>query len=113
SSGANSVLQMNMGQGKTSVVMPMVAAALADRTRLVRIVVPKALLTQTGMLMQARLGGLLGRCISHTPFSRRVDTSPATTMVYRTIHEDAMRGAGVCVTLPEHMMSFTLSGLQR
>jgi hypothetical protein len=32
-SGSNSVLQMNMGQGKTSCIMPMVAAELADKKR--------------------------------------------------------------------------------
>ncbi|KAK4442765.1 hypothetical protein QBC34DRAFT_479587, partial [Podospora aff. communis PSN243] len=56
-SDANSVLQTNMGQGKTSCIMPMAAASLADGKNLVRVIVPKALLLQTAHLLQSRLGG--------------------------------------------------------
>ena len=41
SSGKNSVLQLNMGEGKSSVIVPIVAWALADGKKLVRIVVLK------------------------------------------------------------------------
>jgi len=41
---ANFVLQMNMGQGKSSVVIPMVVAQLANAKNLVRVVVPRPLL---------------------------------------------------------------------
>jgi hypothetical protein len=40
----NSVLQMNMGKGKTSCIVPMAVAALADGENLARLVVPKPLL---------------------------------------------------------------------
>lgn len=113
SSGSNSVLQMNMGQGKTSVIIPMVAAVLADTKRLVRVVVPKALLLQTAQLMQARIGGLLGREIRHVPFSRKTPTSQQTIQEYYAIHKRIMKSAGVMITLPEHIMSFMLSGPQR
>lgn len=113
SSGSNSVLQMNMGQGKTSIIIPMVASVLADTERLVRIVVPKPLLLQTAQIMQARLGGLLGRTISHVPYSRKVSTAPNITNAYVDVHKRSMRSAGVMITLPEHIMSFSLSGLQR
>lgn len=57
----NSVLQMNMGEGKTSCIMPMAAATLANGNNLVRVVVPKALLLQTAQTLIIRLGGLVGR----------------------------------------------------
>ncbi|KAL1638643.1 hypothetical protein SLS58_008761 [Diplodia intermedia] len=113
SSGANSVLQMNMGQGKTSCVIPMVAASLADTKRLVRIIVPNALLLQTAQLLHGRLGGLLGRQIRHVPYSRRTPTAQDTTKAFWEIHKEMMRDAGIMVALPEHTMSFMLSGLQR
>lgn len=56
SSKSNSLLQMNMGQGKTSVILPMVACALADSRNLLKVIVPKALLLQTAQLLQNRLG---------------------------------------------------------
>ncbi|POS73886.1 hypothetical protein DHEL01_v207720 [Diaporthe helianthi] len=50
SSGENSVLQMNMGQGKTSCIVPMAIAILADTAQIARLVVPKALLLQSAQL---------------------------------------------------------------
>ncbi|KAA8641674.1 uncharacterized protein ATNIH1004_011810 [Aspergillus tanneri] len=57
-SKSNSVLQLNLGQGKTSVIMPMVACPLANGRNLARLIVPKALLLQTAQIIQSRLGGL-------------------------------------------------------
>ncbi|KAH7122883.1 hypothetical protein EDB81DRAFT_861125 [Dactylonectria macrodidyma] len=112
-SGSNSVLQMNMGQGKTSCIIPMVAAALADKTRLVRVIVPKALLQQTSQLLQSRLGGILGRQLRHVPFSRRTATANEKIKAYWEIHKDMMKSAGIMICQPDHIMSFMLSGCQR
>ncbi|KAL5609418.1 hypothetical protein FOVSG1_004099 [Fusarium oxysporum f. sp. vasinfectum] len=112
-SGSNSVLQMNMGQGKTSCVIPMAAAALANKKQLVRVIVPKALLQQTAQLLQARLGGILGRGIRHVPFSRRTPTTEKNIRAYHLIHRDMLKSGGVMICQPEHQMSFMLSGRQR
>lgn len=113
SSGANSVLQMSMGQGKTSVIMPMVACALAKGDILTRLLVPNALLSQTAQTLQSRLGGLLGREILHIPFSRRTPTTPHHLNEYRRLHEDMLNRSGIILGVPEHVLSFKLSGLQR
>jgi hypothetical protein len=138
-SRSNSVLQMNMGQGefasfdivprkpfrtrqirltqiyvgKTSCIMPMVATVLADTKKLLRVVVPKALLLQTAQLLQARLGGLLGREVGHVPFSRKTPTNPESSKAFFNIHKEARVSSGVILALPEHILSFMLSGLQR
>ncbi|KAF4980380.1 hypothetical protein FZEAL_3610 [Fusarium zealandicum] len=112
-SGSNSVLQMNMGQGKTSCIIPMAAAALANREQLVRVIVPKALLQQTAQLLQARLGGILGRNIRHVPFSRRTPTTEKNIRAFLSIHRETLKSAGVMICQPEHNMSFMLSGRQR
>lgn len=112
-SGGNSVLQMNMGQGKTSLIMPMVACVLADRNMLARLLVPKALLSQTAQILQSRLGGLLGREVTHVPFSRRTPTTPQHIHVYRSLHEEMMQTSGIMLAIPEHVLSFKLCGLQR
>ncbi|KAF4425149.1 hypothetical protein FACUT_10088 [Fusarium acutatum] len=112
-SGSNSVLQMNMGQGKTSCIIPMAAAALANKKQLVRVIVPKALLQQTAQLLQARLGGILGRGIRHVPFSRRTPTTEKNLRAYHSIHRDMLKSGGVMICQPEHQMSFMLSGRQR
>ncbi|KAL3460831.1 hypothetical protein BJX64DRAFT_289961 [Aspergillus heterothallicus] len=112
-SGANSVLQMNMGQGKTSVIMPMVAAVLANGQMLNRILVPKALLSQAAQILQSRLGGLLGRDIVHVPFSRRTRTTVSLINEYYELHKQVLDTSGIILGIPEHILSFKLSGLQR
>ncbi|KAF3221100.1 hypothetical protein TWF106_006425 [Orbilia oligospora] len=112
-SGNNSVLQMNMGQGKTSCIMPMAAAILADGRRLLRVVVPRALLLQTVQMIHARLGGLVGREVCHIPFSRQTSTSPEIIQAYHDIHSKILTSSGLMICLPEHTLSFMLSGLQR
>ncbi|KAF3909914.1 hypothetical protein ABW21_db0200578 [Orbilia brochopaga] len=112
-SGNNSVLQMNMGQGKTSCIMPMAAAILADGKRLLRVVVPRALLLQTVQIIHARLGGLVGREVRHVPFSRQTSTSPEVIKTFHEIHTKILKCSGLMISLPEHTLSFMLSGLQR
>lgn len=111
-SGRNSVLQMNMGQGKSSVVVPMVVALLADTENLVRIVVPKALLQQTAQLLHTNVGRLLGRQVRHVPFSRRTSTKEETVKHYKRLHRDIQKRSGVMLCIPEHNLSFMLSGQQ-
>ena len=92
--------------------MPIVAAFLADTSQLCRIIVPKALLQQTAQILQSRLGGLLGREISHVPYSRKSSTTLTATEAYVKFHEDVMKSAGVLLSLQEHILSFKLSGIQ-
>ncbi|POS83055.1 hypothetical protein EPUL_004549, partial [Erysiphe pulchra] len=111
-SGKNSVLQMNMGQGKTSCIMPMAAATLADGSNLARVIVPRALLNQTIQLLQARLGGLLGREVEHIPFSRKLSKIPNIAENYLNQLQRTQKASGIIVTLPEQILSFKLSGYQ-
>lgn len=93
--------------------MPMAAVALANSKRLLSVVVPKPLLLQTAQLMQVRLGGLIGRRVLHVPFSRRTPTHSDTTREYHLLHSATKASCGIVVTIPEHVLSFQLSGLQR
>ncbi|KAL6903326.1 hypothetical protein GGI43DRAFT_433343 [Trichoderma evansii] len=111
-SGVNSVLQMNMGQGKMSCIMPMAVSVLADRKSLCRLIVPKALLFQTAQIIQSRLGGLVGRIIRHIPFTRRSPANTETLERYQALHRSTLESGGVMLCLPEHILSFKLSDLQ-
>jgi hypothetical protein len=91
----------------------MAAAVLADGKNLLRVVVPKPLLLQTAQLLQSRLGGLLGRTILHIPFSRKTKTDMDLLKKFDTIHQNLRKSAGVLLALPEHMLSFKLSGQQQ
>jgi hypothetical protein len=91
----------------------MVAAVLADKSNLARIVVPRALLLQSAQVMQAKLGGLVNREIIHIPFSRKTSTSQTLMQLYGHLHAQSRRSMGVMLTLPEHILSFKLSGVQQ
>ena len=89
-SGMNSVLQMNMGLGKTSVIMPCIAAHLAGRrAQVMRVIVPRSLLAQTSTILHGRLGRLIGSNVLHVPYSRRTDHSEATTDAFLQLHQNA------------------------
>ncbi|KAF1972673.1 hypothetical protein BU23DRAFT_643344 [Bimuria novae-zelandiae CBS 107.79] len=108
SSGGNSVVQLLMGRGKTSCII-----LLADKQSLMRILIPRSLLLQSAQVMKIKLGGLVGREVLHIPFSRRTQTDGRLFKSYRQLHKDLRNRGGVLLALPENILSFKLSGLQR
>ncbi|KAI0809453.1 hypothetical protein GGR55DRAFT_175773 [Xylaria sp. FL0064] len=108
----NGVLQLSMGKGKTSCIIPMVEAVLADGTSLSRVIVPKALLTQTAQIMQSKLGGLVGRDVIHLPYSRRTSTTKQNLDLYIKLHHEAQQTHRIMLTCAEHLLSYKLLGWQ-
>lgn len=111
--GENAVLQLNMGEGKSSVIVPMVMTALSDGKSLGRLVVLKPLLKQTLDLLSQRLGGLVDRRIFHAPFTRENRLDETELSQLRAQFEKCQQDQCIVVTLPEHMMSFRLMGRER
>jgi hypothetical protein len=111
--GDNQIMQLNMGEGKSSVVVPMVAAALADGTRLVRVIVAKPQAKQMFEMMRSKLGGLLDRPIYHAPFSRNVTLGRDDVAGIQTMYEECMATGGVLLVQPEHILSFQLMAIDR
>ena len=91
----------------------MVALILADKTHLLRILVPRALLLQSAQVMHIKLGGLLGRDLIHIPFSRRTRVDEQLLKTFAQLQSDLRKSGGVLLALPEHVLSFKLGGLQR
>lgn len=112
-SGQNSVLQLNMGEGKSSVIVPMAAVALAKGDAIVRVVVLKPLANQMFQMLVERLSGLLNRRIFYMPFSRQLDVGPERIRLIRSIYTRCMEAGGILVAQPEHMLSFKLMGIDR
>lgn len=109
-SSQNSILQLNMGEGKSSVIMPMVAATLADRTRLVRVVVLKQLFKPMTYILTNRLGGLLSRRISSIPFSRSLVLDVQDLAKLLRTFQSNMESGDIWLAQPEHILSFDLYG---
>ncbi|KAK1980119.1 hypothetical protein LZ30DRAFT_595422 [Colletotrichum cereale] len=111
-SAKNAVMQLNMGEGKSSVIVPIVAAALADRSRLVRIIVAKPQSKQMLQMLESKLGGMLNRRIFHLPFSRALKIGPAEAEALGSLCRDCLESAGVMLVQPEHILSFQLMGIE-
>ncbi|KAH7882701.1 hypothetical protein F5I97DRAFT_1984211, partial [Phlebopus sp. FC_14] len=112
-SGHNTAQQLNMGEGKSSVIVPIAVATLADGDKLVRVVVPKALMTQMFQLLVDRLGGLTDRRVYCLPFSRSVNVGPVQAQVLHDIMQECMCERGILVVQPDHILSLKLMSVEK
>ncbi|KAI6777666.1 uncharacterized protein J7T54_007393 [Emericellopsis cladophorae] len=111
--GRNEVMQLNMGEGKSSVIVPMIATALADGHRLVRVIVGKPQANQMLEMLISKLGGLVNRPIFQLPFSRDVQPEASDVAGIQSIFDDCIAEGGVLLVQPEHVLSFKLMALER
>ncbi|CAF1324840.1 unnamed protein product [Adineta steineri] len=105
----NIVMQMNMGEGKTSVILPMLAVSLSStNTSLVRIVVLKSLFPTNHQSLRCKLGGLLNRRIF--PFACRRDMNFNNKQINQISDrlKQGLRNCDVILTSPEDILSFDL-----
>lgn len=107
-SSANTVMQLNMGEGKSSIIVPIAAAALADGNRVVGVVVLKPLASQMRHLLIQKLGGLLGRRLHYMPVSRSMQMDSSKAQSVREMYEDCMRTGGILLVQSEHINSFEM-----
>ncbi len=94
-----------MGEGKSSVIVPLVAAALADGSNLARIVTLKPLSNQMFQLLLSRLSDLADRRIFYVPFSRNLHMSASVVQSINTLYRQCVDDGGVLVVQPEHLLS--------
>ena len=98
-------LQLNMGEGKSSVIVPLVASTLADGSNLMRVVTLKPLSNQMFQILVTRLSGLLNRPIFYIPFSRSLRMKASLVDTIRSLYERCVAEGGVLVAQPEHILS--------
>jgi len=104
-SNQNISLQLNMGEGKSSVIVPLVSSTLAEGSNLVRIITLKPLSNQMFQLLVTRLSGLANRPIFYLPFSRSLRISSSLVKTIRVLYERCVAEGGVLVVQPEHILS--------
>jgi hypothetical protein len=113
STGKNTSLQLNMGEGKSYVIVPLVAAALSDSQKLVRVIVLKSLSAQMFQLLVERLSGLAQRRIFCVPFSRSLSVNSSKVQMYRDLMQECMDTRGILLVQPDHILSFELMSVDR
>ena len=107
-------LQLNMGEGKSSVIIPMAACSLADGQTLVRVVVLKSLVPQMFQLLVDRVAGLANRRVAYFPFSRQINLRSAADMAsVKSLYENCKQDAGVLLVQPEHILSAKLLSIEK
>ncbi|CAF3467127.1 unnamed protein product [Rotaria sp. Silwood1] len=106
---SNIVMQMNMGEGKTSVILPMLALSLcSSSSSLVRIIVLKSLFSMNYQSLRCKLGGLLNRRI--LPFACRRDMNFSDIQLNKIFNrlQQGLSDCDVVLTSPEDILSFDL-----
>ncbi|KAH8834406.1 hypothetical protein DL96DRAFT_1491613 [Flagelloscypha sp. PMI_526] len=104
----NMVTQLNMGEGKTSVITPVASAALALGTTLVHVVVLKPLVDQSLHLLRERLSNLANRPIFIMPFSRDVSMTTENAAKIESLFRRCQEAGGILLAQPEHILSLHL-----
>ncbi|KAH6861099.1 hypothetical protein BKA58DRAFT_448898 [Alternaria rosae] len=110
--GWNIVLQLLMGGGKSSTILPILSAYHGDKKKLVRVVIAKPQSRQMLQMLVAKLGGLLNRKVYQMPFSRNLRLSAQDAQIIREIYEECIRERGVLLIQPEHILSFKLMAVE-
>ncbi|KAI4913140.1 hypothetical protein J4E85_010873 [Alternaria conjuncta] len=110
--GWNIVLQLLMGGGKSSTILPILSAFHGDRKKLVRVVIAKPQSRQMLQMLVAKLGGLLNRKVYQMPFSRNLRLNAQDAVTIREIYEECIRERGVLLIQPEHILSFKLMAVE-
>ncbi|KAJ7636917.1 hypothetical protein FB45DRAFT_451702 [Roridomyces roridus] len=110
-SNENTISQLNMGEGKSTVIVPLITSRLADSGTLARVVVLKQLAVQMFQTLRNTLSGLLNRRVFYFPFSRDVQPGVGEAQKMQSLFELCMNQRGVWIAQPEHILSFKLMGL--
>ncbi|CAF3758362.1 unnamed protein product [Rotaria sordida] len=109
SSVRNIVMQMNMGEGKTSVILPMLALSLCSSSlSLVRIVVLKALFPMNYQSLRYKLGGLLNRHVISFACRRDMNFNYAQVNKIFDRLKQGLHNLDIVLTSPEDILSFDL-----
>jgi Protein of unknown function (DUF3638) len=112
-SGRNVSLQFNMGEGKSSIIVPLVVSTLANGSNLVRVVTLKPHSNQMFQLLVGRLSGLANRPIFYVPISRHLRMTMSLVRTIRGCYERCIAEGGVLVVQPEHILSQKLMHIHK
>lgn len=107
----NSVMQLNMGEGKSSVIIPMVASALGGR-QLVRVIVAKPQFKQMQQTLIAKISGMISRRVYQLPISRALSLNHSELSIIYDMVQECQQEGGIMLVQPEHLLSFQLMGLE-
>jgi hypothetical protein len=104
----NTLIQLSMGKGKSSVIIPMLAIVIADGDAMARIMCLNQLREQTLRLLSERLGGIINRTVYHLPFSRTTTVDEKFLDQLGAIHTEIIAQGGILIARSEEVLAFRL-----
>ncbi|EGG19507.1 hypothetical protein DFA_00085 [Cavenderia fasciculata] len=108
---SNECVQLQMGEGKTSVILPIMCLAIPNGIRIARVNAIPSLLQTYIQDLQMRLGSsILNRPIHLYPFKRDIGPSISESNVQSILGniEKCKQMNGIILCTPEHRLSFNL-----
>ncbi|KAL6790980.1 hypothetical protein J3E68DRAFT_411742, partial [Trichoderma sp. SZMC 28012] len=108
----NATMQLNMGEGKSTVILPTVASYLADGTRLVCVIGTKPQAKELFRMLTSKLGGLMNHQVYQMPFSRSLKLTESDAHTIFNFLKKCSETGGVLLMQPEHLLSFKLMGIE-
>ncbi|KAH8827595.1 hypothetical protein DL96DRAFT_1599589 [Flagelloscypha sp. PMI_526] len=110
----NATLQLNMGEGKSSVIVPLVAASLANGEQLVRVVSLKPLIPSMFAILRDKVASLPNRRVAYFPFSRDILRQPGDVLGrLSSLYDQVKRQRGLLLAQPEYILSPKLLSIER
>ena len=107
--GVSPIMQLNMGEGKTRVILPMLILHWLNSDKLIRLNFLSALMSEAFTYLHQQLGATLFGCKLHTlPFSRDVNLSNEQALIMYKSLEFCRNFNGVLLITPEHRLSLKL-----
>ncbi|KAM3489888.1 hypothetical protein MY3957_006831 [Beauveria namnaoensis] len=108
-SGENAVMQLNMGEGKSSIIIPILSASLAQGKMLVRVFSGRHQSKQMMDTLITAMSGLMDRPVFCMPFHRDSKLGPKSIIKVKDSLLDCVNNGGVLLLQPEHHLSLLLS----
>lgn len=103
------ITQLNMGEGKTRVILPMLVLELARSDRFVRLHFLSQLIDEAYYYLHRHLtASLMGRRLLQLPFHRDVGLVPQDVLVIQDCLKRCMCARGAVLVTPEHRLSLQL-----
>lgn len=107
-SNMHSVMQLNMGEGKTAVIVPLLCAILSNKKHLCQVTVLKPLFESNLKSLRKCLGGMLNHRVFIFPCRRDMIFDEADVRLLLDSYHECKKLKGVIMTLPEYRLSLQL-----
>ncbi|KAI4522715.1 hypothetical protein K525DRAFT_268624 [Schizophyllum commune Loenen D] len=106
--GHNRLMQLNMGEGKSSVIIPIASASCSNGQDIVCVVVLKPLFGQMFHILSQRICDLVNRPVFYLPFNRDTPITSSSMRAVEDVLEACAKECGILLCQPDHLLSLQL-----